>query len=164
MNAQTARIEARSISLPRRAGWLDEFRRELLAFPAGRYSDQVDALSQAMNHAFNPRRQSEACAPRSCKQRSVGRVSESKDEHVWNQKPNRRRAKVWQGPDEYRPERLVLPGLIGYKYPLATRSPSGENPIARSSNLFQPLDSKSGTAAWISSAPVPAFQIRTLFP
>ena len=60
MNAQTARIEARSVSLPRRAGWLDEFRREMLAFPAGRYSDQVDALSQALNHAFNPQRRGEA--------------------------------------------------------------------------------------------------------
>jgi predicted phage terminase large subunit-like protein len=59
MNAQTARIEARSVSLPRRAGWLDEFRREMLVFPAGRYSDQVDALSQALNHAVNPQRRGE---------------------------------------------------------------------------------------------------------
>ena len=53
MNAQTARIEAGSVSLPRQATWLDEFRREILAFPAGRYSDQVDALSQALHRAFN---------------------------------------------------------------------------------------------------------------
>jgi predicted phage terminase large subunit-like protein len=52
MNAQTARIEAGSVSLPRRAAWLDEFRRELLEFPAGRYSDQVDAFSQALHRAF----------------------------------------------------------------------------------------------------------------
>jgi predicted phage terminase large subunit-like protein len=38
MNAQTARIEAGSVLLPRRASWLDEFRREILAFPAGCYS------------------------------------------------------------------------------------------------------------------------------
>lgn len=38
MNAQTARIEAGSVLLPRRAGWLDEFRREILAFPAGPWS------------------------------------------------------------------------------------------------------------------------------
>jgi predicted phage terminase large subunit-like protein len=31
MNAQTARIEAGSVSLPRRASWLDEFRREIMA-------------------------------------------------------------------------------------------------------------------------------------
>ena len=27
---------------------LDDFRREILAFPAGRYTDQVDAFSQAL--------------------------------------------------------------------------------------------------------------------
>jgi predicted phage terminase large subunit-like protein len=55
MNAQTARIEAGSVLLPKRASWLDEFRREILAFPAGRYNDQVDAFSQALNRAFNRR-------------------------------------------------------------------------------------------------------------
>jgi predicted phage terminase large subunit-like protein len=55
MNAQTARIEAGSVLLPRRAEWLDEFRHEILAFPAGRYSDQVDAFSQALNRGFAPR-------------------------------------------------------------------------------------------------------------
>jgi predicted phage terminase large subunit-like protein len=57
MNAQTARIEAGSLLLPCRASWLDEFRHEILSFPASRYSDQVDALSQALNRAFNGRRQ-----------------------------------------------------------------------------------------------------------
>jgi predicted phage terminase large subunit-like protein len=56
MNAQTARIEAGSVSLPSRAEWLDQFRREISAFPAGRYSDQIDALSQALNRAFNSKR------------------------------------------------------------------------------------------------------------
>jgi predicted phage terminase large subunit-like protein len=55
MNAQTAPIEAGSVWLPRHAGWLDEFRRELMAFPAGRHSDQVDALSQALHRAFSYR-------------------------------------------------------------------------------------------------------------
>jgi len=55
MNAQTARIEAGSVVLPRRAPWLDEFRRELMAFPAGRYDDQVDALSQGLQRAFDYR-------------------------------------------------------------------------------------------------------------
>jgi predicted phage terminase large subunit-like protein len=59
MNAQTARIEAGSVSLPEQAPWLDEFRREIMAFPAGRYSDQVDALSQALNRAFNNKRRGE---------------------------------------------------------------------------------------------------------
>jgi predicted phage terminase large subunit-like protein len=52
MNAQTARIEAGAVFLPRRAPWLDQFRLELMAFPAGRYSDQVDALSQGLSNAF----------------------------------------------------------------------------------------------------------------
>jgi predicted phage terminase large subunit-like protein len=56
MSAQTARIEAGSVSLPSRAPWLDEFRRELMAFPAGRYTDQVDAFSQALKRAFTDRR------------------------------------------------------------------------------------------------------------
>jgi predicted phage terminase large subunit-like protein len=36
-----------SIRLPRRAGWLEEFVAELLAFP-GRHDDQVDALGQGL--------------------------------------------------------------------------------------------------------------------
>ena len=58
MNAQTARIEAGSVLLPRRASWLDDFFQEVLAFPASRYTDQIDAFSQALNYAFNrPRRE-----------------------------------------------------------------------------------------------------------
>jgi len=57
MNAETARIEAGAVSLPRRAPWLEELKRELLAFPNARYDDQVDALSQALKRAFE-RRQS----------------------------------------------------------------------------------------------------------
>jgi predicted phage terminase large subunit-like protein len=54
MSAQTARIEAGSVLLPKQAPWLDEFRREVLDFPASRHSDQVDALSQALKRAFAP--------------------------------------------------------------------------------------------------------------
>ena len=53
MNAQTARIEAGSVLLPRQAAWLDDFRAEILPFPAGRYSDQIDAFSQAQHRAFS---------------------------------------------------------------------------------------------------------------
>jgi predicted phage terminase large subunit-like protein len=53
MTAQSARIEVGAVVLPGRAGWLDEFRSELVAFPAGRYTDQVDAFSQALHRAFN---------------------------------------------------------------------------------------------------------------
>jgi predicted phage terminase large subunit-like protein len=49
MHAQSARIEAGHVLLPRRAEWLDEFRSELLQFPNGRYDDQVDSLSQFLN-------------------------------------------------------------------------------------------------------------------
>jgi predicted phage terminase large subunit-like protein len=55
MNRQTARIEAGSVLLPECAPWLDDFRTEMMAFPAGRYNDQVDALSQALDRAFNYR-------------------------------------------------------------------------------------------------------------
>ena len=57
MNNQTGHIEAGSVVLPRGAPWLDDFRRELCAFPGGRHTDQVDALSQALNRAYQPRRQ-----------------------------------------------------------------------------------------------------------
>jgi predicted phage terminase large subunit-like protein len=53
MSQQTARIENGSVSLPTQAPWLSEFRHELMAFPVGPHADQVDALSQALNRAFN---------------------------------------------------------------------------------------------------------------
>jgi len=55
MNNQTGRIEAGCVFLPRYAPWLDDFRREICAFPGGRHDDQVDAFSQALNRAFEPR-------------------------------------------------------------------------------------------------------------
>ena len=54
---QTAKIEAGCVYLPIRAPWLGDFRREICEFPGGRYDDQVDALSQALSRAFEPRRQ-----------------------------------------------------------------------------------------------------------
>jgi predicted phage terminase large subunit-like protein len=51
----TPRLEAGCVFLPRQAPWLDEFRREILAFPAGRYDDQVDAFSQALDRVYNKR-------------------------------------------------------------------------------------------------------------
>jgi phage terminase large subunit-like protein len=44
--AQSAKIEAGQVHLPREAEWLDTFLHELLAFPNGRYDDQVDSVSQ----------------------------------------------------------------------------------------------------------------------
>ena len=54
MAAQSASIEAGAAHLPLNASWLDEFKREILAFPAGKHDDQVDALSQALQRANAP--------------------------------------------------------------------------------------------------------------
>jgi predicted phage terminase large subunit-like protein len=45
--AQTDLFAGESVRLPRRAGWLEEFVAELLAFPGGR-DEQVDALTQGL--------------------------------------------------------------------------------------------------------------------
>ena len=44
----SAMIEAGQLRLPAEAPWLAEFQHELLAFPNGRFDDQVDALSQLL--------------------------------------------------------------------------------------------------------------------
>ena len=49
MVAQSAKIEAGHVYFPRDADWLDTFLLELLAFPNGRYDDQVDSVSQFLN-------------------------------------------------------------------------------------------------------------------
>ena len=54
--AQTDLFAGGSVRLPRRAGWLEEFTAELLAFP-GRHDDQVDALTQGL--AWGRRRRGE---------------------------------------------------------------------------------------------------------
>lgn len=41
-------IEAGQLFLPPEAHWLGEFKAELLAFPSGRFADQVDALTQLL--------------------------------------------------------------------------------------------------------------------
>jgi predicted phage terminase large subunit-like protein len=46
MVAQSAKIEAGHVHLPKEAVWLDTFLHELLAFPTGRHDDQVDSVSQ----------------------------------------------------------------------------------------------------------------------
>ena len=51
MVAQSAKIEAGHVYLPREAHWLDTFMLELLAFPNGRHDDQVDSVSQFLNWA-----------------------------------------------------------------------------------------------------------------
>jgi predicted phage terminase large subunit-like protein len=56
MSAQTAKIEAGAVYLPRSAAWLDNLRTELLAFPFGSHDDQVDSISQALAWMSRPRR------------------------------------------------------------------------------------------------------------
>jgi predicted phage terminase large subunit-like protein len=46
MATQSGKIEAGKVNLPRQAPWLEDFQREVLQFPEGRYDDQVDSLSQ----------------------------------------------------------------------------------------------------------------------
>ena len=46
MSAQSAKIEAGQVWLPQSAPWLQDFLAEMLAFPGGRYDDQVDSFSQ----------------------------------------------------------------------------------------------------------------------
>jgi predicted phage terminase large subunit-like protein len=46
MVAQSAKIEAGHVHLPKEAVWLDTLLHELLAFPYGRHDDQVDSVSQ----------------------------------------------------------------------------------------------------------------------
>jgi predicted phage terminase large subunit-like protein len=51
MSAQSAKLESGQCLLPAQAVWLEDFKAELLAFPAGRHDDQVDALSQFLGWA-----------------------------------------------------------------------------------------------------------------
>lgn len=55
LEAQTARLETRNYLLPIEAHWLSEFRRELLAFPMGKFDDQVDSLVQFLEWSASPR-------------------------------------------------------------------------------------------------------------
>ncbi len=54
MAAKTAPIEAGAVHLPARAPWVEEFKKEILSFPASKHDDQIDALSQALQRAFAP--------------------------------------------------------------------------------------------------------------
>src|SRR6185437_406417 len=52
MNVQTAHIENGFVYLPTAAPWLLELVHELTMFPKGRYADQVDSISQALEYIF----------------------------------------------------------------------------------------------------------------
>lgn len=53
--SQTAEFESGRVLLPRSAPWLEEYVRELTAFPGTKYDDQVDSRTQALIHLKNNR-------------------------------------------------------------------------------------------------------------
>jgi len=55
MAAQSAKIEAGRVLLPRHAPWLDDLRTEILAFPHGLHDDQVDSIAQALRWISRPK-------------------------------------------------------------------------------------------------------------
>lgn len=52
LHAQSARIEAGHVVLPKQAPWLGDLKAELAAFPQGRHDDQVDSISQFLAWFF----------------------------------------------------------------------------------------------------------------
>jgi predicted phage terminase large subunit-like protein len=50
MDGQTPKLQAGCLILPKAAPWLDEFIAEYLAFPGGKFDDQIDALSQFLDY------------------------------------------------------------------------------------------------------------------
>ena len=56
MSNQSHQIEAGQVFLPESAPWLDEFKAEIMAFPNGRFDDQVDSLSQFLRWAEHNKR------------------------------------------------------------------------------------------------------------
>jgi len=51
MSIASALFEAGQVYLPERAPWLPDLEAELFSFPGSRHDDQVDSISQALNHA-----------------------------------------------------------------------------------------------------------------
>ena len=50
MAIASAKIEAGQVFFPEDAAWLPELEAELFAFPGSKHDDQVDSMSQALNH------------------------------------------------------------------------------------------------------------------
>jgi len=55
LDTVTPLLEEGLIYVPQEAPWLLNFKRELEAFPTGKYDDQVDALSQFLDFVRTPR-------------------------------------------------------------------------------------------------------------
>ena len=50
MSTASIRFEAGQVYLPTRAPWLADLEAELFSFPGSRYDDQINSISQAINH------------------------------------------------------------------------------------------------------------------
>jgi predicted phage terminase large subunit-like protein len=50
LHAQSIKFENGNVYLPRHAPWLEEYVRELTGFPGGKYDDQVDSTTQALEY------------------------------------------------------------------------------------------------------------------
>jgi predicted phage terminase large subunit-like protein len=50
MRLQAAKIEAGLVHLPREGAWLADFEEEVRQFPGGKHNDQVDSMSQMLDH------------------------------------------------------------------------------------------------------------------
>ena len=50
LHAQTALFESGNVLFPKSASWLPEYLRELAAFPGGKFDDQVDSTTQALEY------------------------------------------------------------------------------------------------------------------
>jgi predicted phage terminase large subunit-like protein len=57
LHVRTPWFEAGKVMLPKEAPWLVDYRKELLAFPKTKHDDQVDATTQALAWADEPRSQ-----------------------------------------------------------------------------------------------------------
>ena len=51
MSVASAIFEAGQVHFPERASWLAELETELFSFPGSPHDDQVDTISQVLNHA-----------------------------------------------------------------------------------------------------------------
>ena len=62
MIAQSAKIEAGQVRLPKTAHWLEAFKAEVAAFPKGKHDDQVDSMSQALRALDLPHHTTRHCS------------------------------------------------------------------------------------------------------
>lgn len=74
LQAQSARFEAGQVHVAADAPWFGDFVSELVAFPNGRYDDQVDSTSQALNYLSSRVPLDRPLKRRNMKRRSIVRA------------------------------------------------------------------------------------------